>query len=127
MLAKVPSNNNYETTNLEELIDLVQTLQCNAYQGFDDLTQPEAIVYPTKSSKAIIHIEYDDVLDCKRTERALKSVCSKFFPRKYGSWRLQSVGLSVGCKQELDKLKKDKQSYEQVIWGLILEHYDNAL
>lgn len=124
MKAVIPSDNNYEITNIKELIDFIQTTNTNEYYGQDNLTQPYAYMYPSTAPFNSIKIKYDDIIDCKKTESLLKPHCARFSPRKYDLISRQSISCTYGLKQELNKLKKPGQSYEMVIWDLILEHYD---
>lgn len=123
MKAEIPSDNNYEITDIDELIYYIGTLELDQYYGHDEFSKIDARIFTQKKPGKPIIVKYDDVLDCKKTEVLLKPYFSKFTPRKY-SPGTTSIGLSDECKRELDNIKKGKESYEMVIWKLIMEHYE---
>jgi len=125
MIALTLDGTNHEITTIPELIECVQTNNCNEYYGFNNLSYPEAYIYSSKAPYFGIKIKYDDIIDCKRTESALRPHCIKFSQRLYNGIKRSSVTTSKGLKEELDNLKKPYQSYEQVIWDLVVFYYDN--
>ena len=108
----------HQTYLTEENMELLRT---TIYYGYDE-TQPYAWLW-AKKHDARIKIAYDDVFDCKQTELAIRPFCSKFSQRKTSFTPLSSIGVSEDCKQELNNMKSPYESYEMVIWRLLLEHY----
>ena len=123
MIEKIINSQENTITDIDELVDTVQLLQTEIYHGYDEHTQPYSWLWATQNKNVRIRIQYDDIYDCKKTELALKPICTKFSPRKYVFNSMKSIGLSEGCKRELGKLKENYESYEMVIWKLLLEHY----
>ena len=106
-----------------ELTDTIQILNLNTYEGFQNDSPEEAQMFSTKNPLCVIRIHYENMLDCKNTERIIRPYLSKFHPRKYSSDNKTSIIISSECKTELAKIKQRKESYEMVIWKLLLEHY----
>ena len=123
MIGKIvnPYGENYDVNNIDELITTMGLLETTIYYGYDK-TQPYAWLW-AKKHDARIKIAYDDVFDCKQTELAIRPFCSKFSQRKTSFTPLSSIGVSEDCKQELNNMKSPYESYEMVIWRLLLEHY----
>ena len=106
-------------TNIHELIEKIPKLKTNMYYGYN-LTQPYAWIFSMQNRPISIRIEYDNLIDCKKTEMMLKPVCTTFSPRRYNPSPSTSIGVSKDCKQELKKIKQDHESFEDVIWRLLL-------
>lgn len=106
-------------TDIQKLTETIQQLNLNMYKGHNR-TQPYAGIFPMQNKSISARIEYDDLIDCKKTEMMLKPVCTTFSPRRYNPSPSTSIGVSMDCKDELKKIKQDHESFEDVIWRLLL-------
>jgi len=108
-------------TDIEKLTETIQQIHLNMYKGHN-LTQPYAWIFPMQNKSISVRIEYDDLIDCKKTEMMLKPLCTTFSPRKYNPLPSTSIGVSRDCKDELNKIKLPYESFEDVIWRLLLTY-----
>ncbi len=113
--------NGKTTTNIDELKQYLVENKLNVYQGYD--LNSSAFVFSFTDYQKSVKITYDNLYDCKKTELELKKVCSKFYPKKFKVKKRKSINISQETKSELDNLREGTQSYEMIIWKLILEHY----
>lgn len=120
MIAKI--NETTRITSIEELINYAKSNYLNSYSGFTDSTDNARLNSSTKHHEEVI-IYYDSILDCKKTEVALKNICTTFKPKRYG--KFEQIKATKGLKEVINDLKRDNESFEFVIWRLIFEHYDN--
>lgn len=116
-------SDNEEITKPSELIHYIKEWNLTSYTGYDE-TQPRAMIESTKQPFRILMISYDDIWDCKKTEQRIKPYMTKFTPRKYGFNSSTSIAISYSAKQELKKLKNDGDSFDFIIWKLLLRYYD---
>lgn len=122
MIAKLP-NKNYELIDRTEIIEMLKNTKPNSYFGHDD-NSLEAWLLPNNDHSKLIKIKYENLFDCKKTERLLKPECTRFKPRQFTNKQQTTIACTNDLKRELNKLKQGSQSYEMIIWDLILEHYD---
>lgn len=109
-------------TDINELKTYLVENKLNVYNGYD--LQSSAYIYSFKDHYNSVKIVYDDLYDCKKTEIELKAVCSKFYPRKFRIKQRRGITVSQETRDELDKLQEGTQSYDMIIWRLILEHHE---
>lgn len=114
-----------KTNDIQDVIKYAEENRLNVYNGYDE--NSSAFIYSFKDHLKAIKIIYDDIYDCKKTELILKQVCPKFYPRRYimHKWK-KSITISQDCKSELDELQKGTESYEMIIWRLLL-HYKGLI
>ena len=113
---------NYEINSVDELVRFAEANILDNYHGLYEVEK--AVMYSSINPEIIIHIDFDNVYECKLFESKIRKNCRNFSPKKYGISRNSTLGISETLKQELIKLKHDKESFEIVIWRLLLNYYN---
>lgn len=127
MNAKFTDDNGEEiaVSNIDELITYIKKLNLTEYDGYDEYSYIKAQLGSTKSPYYVMSISYTNELDCRKTEYAIRRYVTSFKPRNYSEYpEYTSIALSHSLKNRLKKLKRGSESYESVIWYLLLEYYD---
>lgn len=112
---------NKQITNIQEVINYAKKNNLNVYNGYDE--NSSAFIYSFKNHKNAIKIMYEDLYDCKKTELILKQVCPKFYPKEFKIAARRTISLSQKCKSELDAIQEGTESYEMIIWKLLLHYH----
>ena len=108
--------------DINDIIKRIKEEDLNVYRGGYEGQNYAEISSSKKVIKTEIVISYESIWECKKVEDVLRQYCTDFYPRKFG--KTKSIGTSKALQTELQKLKKDTESFETVIWRLLLEHYD---
>ena len=123
MLIKKPNQPHFKPVTTKELIKHIQLKNLNTYYGHTDKAI-ESWLFSSKDPLEITKLKYEDIYECKKTEKTLKQYCTTVRPRRYGNSSWTTLGVTMKCKEELDSIKGN-MSYEQIIWDLILTYYEN--
>lgn len=109
-------------TSMEELLNLCTISIINSYKG--RTKDSSAILTSLANPKVIIMVDFDNIMECKLFESKIRNQCTQFSPKKFDDVPDSTIAVSNMLKNQLNKLKEPKESYEMIIWRLILEHYN---
>ena len=110
----------YEITSIDELINFAKTSILDHYKGFNEIEK--SMMYSSVNHDIVICIDFENIYECRLFESKIRKYCIGFSPKKYIRSTPTSIGVTESLKQELKKLKEENESYEMVIWKLLLDY-----
>lgn len=106
------------TSNKDDILKLIVEHDLNEYRGnYKDLASEISSTKRTIPIKIIV--SYETIIECRIFEQELRKRCTKFSPKKYR--KNATLAVHGDLKSELDKLCIGTESYESIIWRLVLK------
>lgn len=107
-------------TDPQELINFAEMGEITYYNGYNEDTE-FAVMKSSLNPEISITIIFENKKECKLFESKIKKQCKKFIPKKYRPYGKSTVIMSNELKEILTTLKHGNESYEMVIWKLLLK------
>ena len=107
-------------TDVHDFYSYVLMKGLDDYDGKHCETMSATMVSTTNPNK--ISFYFSDFVECKAFEAMIKPYCTNFKPKLFG-YDKSPIKVPKELKQELKKLKKGNESFVDVIWKLLVEHY----
>ena len=106
-----------EIKDIKSIEEIAKANIMTYYNGFNEDVE-YAIM---KSHDSSMMIKFDNLLECKRFESKIRDQCTKFISRKYKPYGNSTILISNSLKKALAELKEGKDSYEILLWKIIME------
>jgi len=111
--------------SIDEMINIIQKEGYNCYKG-GDLLEYRTILYNNDSENILPYIQiiYDDMIECKMFEMEIRPTFYYVKSMKWdkGSSKPKQIRMSYDCKSRLEEMKFDNESFEDLLWRLILNY-----